>query len=155
MRNHLPLGAYASYLELGPNRSLSAIAKVYGVSKRCVAKRATKESWRARIEQHEHATRTAAEEKASETLEKINEKHLRMLNLIAAKSIDFLKTMPIDSAAAAVKGLEVAIRTERLIRGAPTDRNAISIEERVREETQRWLKEPDANGSICRDDEAP
>ncbi len=38
-----------------------------------------------------------------------------------------------------MRALDLAIRQERLIRGEPSDRTAISVEDVVRREYERWM----------------
>jgi hypothetical protein len=44
----------------------------------------------------------------------------------------------------AVRALSMAVRDERLIRGEPTDRSAIDVEEVIKREYQRWMLDPGA-----------
>jgi hypothetical protein len=40
----------------------------------------------------------------------------------------------------AVRALEISMRQTRLIRGEPTERTALEVEDRMREEAKRWMK---------------
>ena len=53
MTRKLPPNAFEAYLALGEQRAYSTIAKQFGVSKRCVTKRAAQEGWTERIKKIE------------------------------------------------------------------------------------------------------
>lgn len=134
----LPDDAYAVYLGLGSRRSHQAVADHFGVDKKTVTNRAVKENWRQRIEDHERVERQRLERKATETVEAMNDRHLRVISFIQTKGIEALKSMPLDSAIDAVRAITIAIEKERVIRGEPAQRSAIDIERRIREEHERW-----------------
>jgi hypothetical protein len=58
--------------------------------------------------------------------------------------------MPLQTAMEAVRALDVGIRQERLIRGEPSDRTAIQVEDVIRREYSRWMAaagdEPEETG---------
>jgi hypothetical protein len=134
----LPDDAYAYYLALGPRRSHQAVADHFGVDKKTVTNRAVKENWKQRIEDHERAERERLERKAAETVEAMNDRHLKVIAYIQAKGIEALKSMPLDSAIDAVRAITIAIDKERVIRGEPAQRSTIDIERKLREEHERW-----------------
>jgi len=137
--NKIPPDAFHFYLGLGPERSYQAVADRYGVSKRAVTKLATRERWQDRVVELEAKARAGAEQKALESLEAMNLRHLRSLKVIQGKALEALRSMPLESAMEAVRSLDIAIRQERLIRGEPSDRTAISVEEVIKREYQRWM----------------
>jgi len=134
----LPDDAYAYYLALGPRRSHQAVADHFDVDKKTVTNRAVKESWRQRIDDHERAERERLERKAAESVEAMNDRHLKVISYIQAKGVEALKSMPLDSAIDAVRAITIAIDKERVIRGEPAQRSTIDIERRIREEHERW-----------------
>jgi hypothetical protein len=134
----LPDDAYAIYLGLGPRRSHQAVADHFDVDKKTVTNRAVKESWRQRIDDHERAERERLERKAAESVEAMNDRHLKVISYIQAKGLEALKSMPLDSAIDAVRAITIAIDKERVIRGEPAQRSTIDIERRIREEHERW-----------------
>jgi len=140
-RKKIPQDAFQFYVNLGPKRSYSQTAEQLGVSKRAVVKRAVKEQWQDKLQLFEEEARRKSNEKAQESLEAMNERHLKCARLIQAKAIEALKKMPIDSAMSAVKALESAIRQERVIRGEPSDRTAVNVEETIRREYDRWMNQ--------------
>lgn len=147
MANRIPPDAFNFYVGLGPGRSHQLVADHYGVSKRAVTKRATRDRWQDRVVELEAKARAGAEQKALESLEAMNLRHLRSLKVIQGKALEALRSMPLDSAMEAVRSLDIAIRQERLIRGEPSDRTAISVEDVIKREYQRWmLPEETSNG---------
>jgi len=134
----LPDDAYAYYLALGPRRSHQAVADHFDVDKKTVTNRAVKEGWRQRIDDHERAERERLERKAAESVEAMNDRHLKVISYIQAKGVEALKSMPLDSAIDAVRAITIAIDKERVIRGEPAQRSTIDIERRIREEHERW-----------------
>ena len=77
MSAKIPPDALQFYLSLGPGRSYEAVAQKYGVTKRGVVKHAQKENWQARILEIERKARHSSEQKAVESMEMMNDRHLR------------------------------------------------------------------------------
>ena len=75
-----------------------------------------------------------------ETLEEMSSRHIKSLRIIQARALEALRHMPLESAMEAVRALDIGIRQERLIRGEPSERTAINVEEVVRREHTRWMK---------------
>ena len=146
MTRKIPSDAFTCYASLGPARSYRAVAEKFGVTKRTVTRVATKERWCERIEKMEREARIKAEEKARESLEAMHERHLKALKVIQGKALEALRSMSISSAMHAVRALDLAIKQERTIRGEPTDRTAVSVEETIRQEYARWLGPEDDDG---------
>ena len=139
MSRKLPPNAFAYYLELGVGRNYEAVGKQFGCSKRTVTNHATKDRWQERLAEAERARTKKAEEKAIETLDAMDERQLKVLRYIQGKAIETLKATPMDSAMDAVRAYTLAIEKERLIRGEPTERTAMDIEKKIREEHEKWL----------------
>ncbi len=57
-----------------------------------------------------------------------------------------LNAMAIDFPADAMRAIQLAIREERVALGEPTDRTAVSVEETIRREYDRWM-------TVAEDDE--
>jgi hypothetical protein len=146
----IPLDAFDYYVSLGPARSYQAVAEKLGVSKRAVTMHATKENWQARLEK----ARSAADEKARETLEAMNERHLQALRVIQGKALSALKGMSLDTAMDAVRALDLGIKQERLIRGQPSDRQAVTVEEIVKREYEQWMEDEDVERDEASEDPA-
>jgi len=140
MRGKIPPDAFQYYLGLGADRSYQKVAEHYGASKRAVTKVATAARWQERAEELERKAREGAEQKAIESLEAMNQRHLKSLKVIQGKALEALRAMPLSTAMDAVRSMEMAIRQERLIRGEPSDRTAISVEDVIRSEYRRWMK---------------
>ena len=139
MPGRLPPDSLAYYFSLGTERSYQAVADHFGVSKTAVANRATEENWQARVEHMERKAQESVEAKVLESVEEMNVRHLRIVKAIQSRALEALKSMPLNSAMAAVKALDLAIKQERLIRGEPSERSAVSIEDTIRREFDRWL----------------
>ncbi len=152
MSGKLPPDAFDFYMGLGPDRSYEAVAERYGVSKRAVTKRAAKEKWQERVSEIEQKARESSDKKVQESLEAMNDRHLKMTQAIQGKALQALREMALDSAMGGVRALDQAIRLERLIRGEPSDRTALGVEEVIRKEHDRWLTEEDNDDE--QDDEA-
>ena len=141
MNRKVPLEAFTYYCSLGADRSYQAVANKYEVSKRAISKVAARENWKERIMKIEQEASARTDEKLTESLEEMNERHIKMVKLIQRKALEALKSMPLNTAVEAVRSLETAIRQERLIRGEPTDRAAINVEDVIRREYDRWLSD--------------
>lgn len=139
MNQKLPADAFSYYWSLGPDRSYQAVAEKYEVSKRAVSKLANRENWQRRIVEIDKKVQESTDQKIAESLEQMNERHIKVCKLIQSKAIEALRTLPIGSSMDAVRALDMTIKQERLIRGEPTDRNAVSVEDTIRQEYQRWL----------------
>jgi len=139
MSGRIPPDALEFYLALGPDRSYQKVADHYGVSKRAVTKLAARERWQEKVVELERRARESAEKKALESLEGMNLRHLKSLKVVQGKALEALRSMPLTTAMEAVRALDMAIRQERLIRGEPSDRTAISVEEVIRREYERWM----------------
>jgi hypothetical protein len=135
----IPPDAFEQYFSLGPERSYEALAKSCGVSKRAVSKLATKERWQERLRELERKARERSDEKVLETLEDMSARHLKVLRFIQNKAIEALKSMPLDSAMEAVRAYHVSVEKERLIRGEPSDRTEMSLEEITKREMRTLL----------------
>ncbi len=142
MTRKLPHDAFETYLALGPARSYGAIAEKFGVCKRSVCTRAKKENWQNRVAQQERAAREQAQKKAIESLEEMNDRHLRLVHLIQNRAIEALKNMPLDNATAAAKALAAAVDQERVIRGEPSDRSVLDVATIIKREYETLMLKP-------------
>lgn len=139
MARRIPPDAFDFYVGLGSDRSYQKVADEYGVSKRAVTKLAGREGWQRRLDDLERRSRERSDEKAVESLEAMGERHLRMLKLVQGRAIETLRSMPLTTAMEAVRALDMAIRQERLVRGQPSERTAVEIEDVIRRQVERWL----------------
>lgn len=139
MARKIPGDAFSFYLSLGTTRSYEAVAAKFGVSKRAVTDLARREDWQTRLVQIEREARQRSDEKAVETLEVMNERHLKTLRVIQGKALQVLQQMPLTRAMDAIRALTLAIREERGIRGVPSEQPAVDIEEIMRRERELWL----------------
>jgi hypothetical protein len=146
-RRKIPADAFQYYVSLGPQASYEAVAKHYQVTKRSVTKVAAREGWQARLEEIQRKAREGATEKAIETLEAMNDRHVKALRFLQGKAIEILKNSSLGSGIDAAKALELAIRQERLIRGEPSERSALTIEDVIKREYARWMVPDDEDGN--------
>lgn len=142
MTGKLPFDAFEHYLALGADRSYKAVADHFGVSKRSVTKRATKENWQDRIAELERKAHDAAEKRAFETLKQMAIRHIRICKTIQKKALENLQAVPLMTAMEAVRALNISLKQERLARGEPTERTA-NVEEVIKKEYTRWLTGPE------------
>ena len=139
----LPADAFEQYVALGAARTYQALAARLGVSKRSVVRKAVADDWQGRLAKIEAAGRDKLDAQLGETLAAVNSRHLKTLRLIQAKALQALQGMAVDSAIDAIRALDLSIRHERLILGEPSERTAVSVEEVLRREYERWMV-PDA-----------
>jgi len=139
VKRKIPPEAFAFYLALGVGRSYAAVAERYSVSKRAVQTRAEQEGWQARIAEEEQKARASAEKQAAESIETVNEKHLKVLRFIQGRAIEALKSMPIENAMDAVKAYALSLDKERMIRGGPADQALTAVERITRDEIRSIL----------------
>lgn len=135
----LPADAFEYYVALGPDRSYQAVGDHYGITKRAVTDRASRDRWQERLQRIEDEARQRSDERIVESLEQMNERHLKTLQVIQRKALETLRSMGLNSAMEAVRALDICIQKERLIRGEPSDRTAFTVEHAIRQEYQRWL----------------
>jgi len=150
MTSRLPPDAFEHYLSLGTDRTYSAVATHFKVSKRAVTKRAAKEKWQDRVADLERKAHEAAEKHAVETLKQMSIRHIRICKTIQKKALEALQAMPLQNSMDAVRALNIALKQERLARGEPTERTA-NVEEVIKREYERWMvtadEETDEDGS--------
>ncbi len=157
MNKRIPPDAFDFYASIGTERTHARVAEEYGVTVRAVSKCASREKWTERLEKIEAESRERADKRLGETLDDIRVRHLKTLRVMNARAVEALKQYPLSSAMEAMKAAEVVIKLERLIAGEPTERNAVSVEETIKREYQRWLTEPsedDADGATTEQDGA-
>ena len=69
----------------------------------------------------------------------MNERHVQSAMFLHGKALRELREMPLSKSGPAVKALDVGLRYERLIRGEPSERTAVSIEDTIKREYERWM----------------
>jgi hypothetical protein len=139
VKRKIPSNAFDVYYAMGPGRSYDALAGRFQVSKQAITKLATRERWQERIAEIEAKAQAHSTQEAVDHLAEMNERHLRVLRAIQGKALDTLKTQPLRTAMDAVRALELTIRHERLIRGEPSERTEMSVEEVTKREVNRWV----------------
>lgn len=139
MTKRIPSDVFAFYYSLGAERSYQRVADEYGVTKQAVAKVAAREKWAERVERIDGDAQEKVDRQLAETVEEMQVRHLKMVKVVQGKALEVLKTTSLSTAMEAVRALEMTIKQERLIRGEPTDRSAVSVEETIRREYDRWM----------------
>jgi len=150
----LPDDAFAQYMAMGPERSYEALATRLKVTKRTITRLATKERWQDRLSQIETQARVRLDDKLAESIEAVNARHIKTLRVVQAKALQALQSYSLDSAMDAVRALDIAIRQERVILGEPNERTAISVEEVIKREYDRWMASTDDGDDDGWDDAA-
>jgi len=135
----LPDDAFAQYMTMGPERSYESLAGRLKVDKRTITRLAAKEHWQERLAKIEAEARSRLDDKLAEGIEAVNARHIKTLRVIQAKALQTLQSYPLDSAMDAVRALDIAIKHERVILGEPSERTAVSVEEVIKREYQRWM----------------
>lgn len=143
MNRKLPEDAFGFYVSLGPERSYKAVADHYGLSRKTVTRAAVAQGWQERMTDAETKARENTQRRLIETLEDVNDRHLKMLRAVQQRALETLRAMPLKTAADAVRALHDAIKTERVVIGEPGDRTAVSVEDAIKAQYQRWMSEED------------
>ena len=98
MKRKLPAEAFDFYLGLGVGRSYSQVAEHYGVSKGAVTALAKRDGWQGRLAKVEAEARSKSTAKAVESLEQVNDRHLRIARSLQAKALEALRSMSLEDA---------------------------------------------------------
>jgi hypothetical protein len=138
MNKKIPADAFTFYVSLGPGRSYETVAAKYGVSKRGVVEHAKRERWQERVARLETRARAQAEEKALESIEIMNERHLQESRFLQSRGLEGLRSGRLELYGASGRLVELGVKLERLIRGQATERSE-SMEQIVRGEYVRWF----------------
>ena len=139
MNRKIGSDAFPYYVSLGTDRSYEAVAKKYGVTKRAVTDLAAKENWQKRLSKIEREAQEKTDKRVAETLEQMNDRHIKVLKFIQNRSIEALKTMPLESAMEAVRAYTLSLDKERVIRGEPSERGALSIADMIKRDFEELM----------------
>ena len=138
-QRRIPHDAFDYYFSLGPERSYVQVASRYGFSKRAIVKVAKRERWQERIAKVEADSKAKADEKKAETLQAQKEQHLQALRLVLAKGVEALLRMQLVEPSDTLRAIGLAVRELRVELGEPSDRTAVSIEDVIKREYERWM----------------
>jgi hypothetical protein len=83
----------------------------------------------------------------------MNDRHLRVMQVIQKKALETLKAMSLDTAIEAVRALDIAVRQERLIRGEPSERTELTTESIIRREFASWMRDESASDEAASADD--
>ena len=95
-KRKIPHDALSYYVSLGPARSYAQVAEHFGVTKRAIVKRATAEHWQSEVEEIERKAREKSKAKAGESLEEMNERHLKIARVVQSKALEALTAVSHD-----------------------------------------------------------
>ncbi len=148
-QRRIPHDAFDFYFGLGPDRSYEKVASRYGFTKRAITKVAARERWQARIEKVEAEARARSDLKKVDTLAVEKERHLQALRLVLGKGIEGLRAMAITHPMDAVRAIGIAVREIRVELGEPSERTAVSIEDVIKREYERWMLPVEESGDTA------
>jgi ribosome-binding ATPase YchF (GTP1/OBG family) len=139
MSGKLGSDAFGYYVALGDDRSYSAVASHFEVSKRAVVKAAAREDWASRLQEIDQEAREKADQKLGETLSEMRSRHQKLLRAMSTRAANALRAYPLTSGMEAMKAAEMVIKLERLILGEPSQRSTLSVEQVTRREVESLL----------------
>ena len=139
MSRKIPDDASERYVALRANRSHQALAEDLGVSKRAVTKCAVREKWTERLTKIEQTARDRSDQKLTESMEQMRDRHLATLKAMHARALSGLMQYPLTNGMDAMRAAEMAIKLERLVAGEPSDRTQIDLAQVTRDEMRRLL----------------
>lgn len=139
MNKKVPENAFEIYASMGSERSYQALADRLGVDKRTIVRHAGVEKWTERLAKIQEAARISGDKRITETLQEMQERHLKMLRAMAGKAIQAMKEHPIASAAEGARIGGMVIKLERIVRGEPVERTEVSVEEITKREIETLL----------------
>ena len=139
MRAKLTADAFAYYVSLGPSRNYAAVAKHYGCDKRTVLRHARAGRWQEQLAEIEAAARKNTQQKIGNSLEEMNERHLKVLRAVLGRALEALRATPLRSAADAVRAIDMCVRHERAILDDSDEQGSQDVEQIIRREYDRWL----------------
>jgi len=111
----VPRDAFERFVEMGPSVTYSQLAKKLGVSKRSIVRHASAEGWQERLRKIEEDARHRTNERLTENLDDINERHLRTLRVIQHRALQGLQSLPLKTGMDCVRALTLAVKAERSI----------------------------------------
>lgn len=134
MSRKIPPDAFDFYFGLGPARSYQAVADNFAVNKRSITALAVREGWQQKMVSIERQAREKSDTKMVETVEAMQSKHLKTLQVVLGKALETLRAQPLSTAMEAVRAIEMVIKQERAVRGEPKDNDALSVEAIIKRE---------------------
>ncbi len=143
MTAKIPPDSFAYYVSLGPGRSYEAVGRRFGVTKRAITMYATKEKWSERLAEIEKDVRERIDKTLADELEEMNTRHRQVIRAVIGRAAKALTEFPLRSGMEGVRAADTAIRLERLVAGAPTERADLNVATVTRAEMERFLKPAD------------
>lgn len=112
MNRKLPPEAFDFYARLGPRRSYESVAKQFGVSRSSVAAAASREGWRARLEELERKAREELDKRSVNTMVEMRERHAKLGRLMQGQGANALLRAPIMKSSDAIRAIARGIEEE-------------------------------------------
>lgn len=131
--------AFAEYVSMGEDRSYRAVAKKFGVTKRCIVDVSRRKHWLTRLAKIEADAREMADKRLTETRSEVHERHLRMIRAMAARAAQGLQAHAFDNARDSARAAEAAIKLEREVLGEPTMHLDVTVAQVTRREVESLL----------------
>lgn len=138
-QKRIPNDAFDFYFGLGPGRSYEKVAERYGFTKRAIVKVAKRDRWQERLATVEAEATARADQKKVEAREAEKEQHLQALRLVLAKGVEGLMRLHLVEPTDTLRAIGLAVRELRVELGEPSERTAVSIEDTIRREYERWM----------------
>lgn len=123
MRRKLPSNAFELYVALGPTRSYRTIAEQFSCDKKTVLRYARNENWQEKLRHIEAEAWARKEMTLAERMAESNQKTLEICCKLRERCLTVLEKAEFTTSEA-LRGLQLAIETERVVLGMPTDRVA-------------------------------
>jgi transposase-like protein len=134
----IPPESFSYYVSLGPGRSYAKVAEHFGVHRRSLVRFAKKHDWQRRLMAAEAKAQQRGDDAAVDALTEMSERHLKVCRAVQGKALEALRSMPLTSATAAVRALDMSLRNERLILGEPSERTSLTLEDAIKKEFHAW-----------------
>ena len=144
-RRKIPPTAFAIYVAMGPDRSLRELAEVLGVTKKGVAEHSKRERWQEKIGEIDDKLAESAVEVAirttHRTVERMVERHMGAMDRVVHLAYERLtkEGVEFETPMDAVRALDIAVRSQRVMKGEPTDITG-DVRRIVQEEAAQLLK---------------
>jgi len=114
-KKKLPEDAFEFYFSLGHERSYTATASHYNVSKTAVCNRAKKENWPDRLRERTTQAEAAVAKKTTDTMNDMAGRHMKLIRFVQGKALEKLRSLPMGTTAEAVRAVETSIKFERMM----------------------------------------
>lgn len=115
MAKRIPASSFEYYINLGEQRSYAAVAERYGVHKRSITKFAARHRWSERLAAIDADAREKSDKELAESWQGVRERQLKVYRTLQGKALQALQSMPLNTASAIVRALDVALKGEQAL----------------------------------------